>query len=236
MQIVILASGRGKRINHNLPKSLIDIGNTCLFDQNKKFYKNFKHKILTVGYKKEKFLSKIDKSYILVENKKFKSTNMVESFFLAHEKLKKNCDILILYADILIDRKKIKIDKINTKKSLIFMNKNWLSLWKRRMNKKEIFIDAENVIIKKNKILEIGGKIEKFLPKFQFMGMILLKYKDYKNLLKFYIGIKNNKIDFTTFLNLAIQKKKIDFFAKIFNCKWMELDNPKDIKILKKMI
>ena len=64
-----LASGRGKRTRHNLPKPLIDIGNTCLFDQNKEFYKNFRHKILTVGYKKEKFLSKIDKSYILIENK-----------------------------------------------------------------------------------------------------------------------------------------------------------------------
>ena len=123
--------------------------------------------------------------------------------------------------------KKIKVDKISSKKSLIFMNKNWLSVWKQRMSKKEIFIDAENVIIKNNKILEIGGKIKKFVPKFQFMGMILLKYKDYKNLLKFYVSIKNKKIDFTTFLNLAIKKKKINFFAKIFNCEWMELDSPK---------
>ena len=37
--------------------------------------------------------------------------------------------------------------------------------------------------------------------------MILLKYKDYKNLLKFYVSIKNKKIDFTTFLNLAIKKE-----------------------------
>ena len=28
------------------------------------------------------------------------------------------------------------------------------------MSKKEIFIDAENVIIKNNKILEIGGKLK----------------------------------------------------------------------------
>ena len=53
MQIVILASGRGKRTRHN-SKSLIDIGNTCLFDQNKNFKKT-SDKILTVDIKK-KFL------------------------------------------------------------------------------------------------------------------------------------------------------------------------------------
>ena len=40
------------------------------------------------------------------------------------------------------------------------MNKNWLSVWKQRMSKKEIFIDAENVIIKNNKILEIVKKLK----------------------------------------------------------------------------
>ena len=36
------------------------------------------------------------------------------------------------------------------------------------MSKKEIFIDKKNVIIKNNKILEIGGKL-KNLFQFQFM-------------------------------------------------------------------
>lgn len=236
MQIVILASGRGKRTKKNLPKSLIDIGGTSLFEENKKFYKKFKYKILTVGYKKNKFFTKIDNSYFVVENKKYKSTNMVESFYLAKNKIKKNCDILIVYADILIDRRKIRVDKIKNKNSLIFLNKNWLNLWKKRMSEKAVLNDAENVIVKKNKILEIGSKIKKVLPKYQFMGIIFLKYKDYENLIKFYVKINNKKIDFTSFLNLAIQKRKVNFFAKKYNCNWMELDNPKDLKILKNLV
>ena len=49
------------------------------------------------------------------------------------------------------------------------------------MNEKKINNDAENISIKKNKVISIGGKITNIRPKLQFMGLIKLRYKDFKN-------------------------------------------------------
>ena len=44
---------------------------------------------------------------------------------------------------------------------------------------KKYFVRCKEKNIHPNKILEIGGKINKKLPKYQFMGMIYLKYRDF---------------------------------------------------------
>ena len=42
---------------------------------------------------------------------------------------------------------------------------------------KQIYNDAENVIVKKNRIVEIGTKINKKLANYQFMGILKIKKK-----------------------------------------------------------
>ena len=45
-----------------------------------------------------------------------------------------------------------------------------------------ILYDAENLIVKKNKIFEIGTKLNRSkLPEYQFMGIIKLKKNTFKN-------------------------------------------------------
>lgn len=156
---------------------------------------------------------------------------MVESFFLTKRKIKKNEDILICYADIVLDNKILK--KINSKNSFVFLNKNWLSVWKKRMSFKKIIKDAENVTTRKNKIITIGTKIKDKLPQYQFMGIIKLNYKDFLVLFNFYKKINNKKIDFTNFLNLAIENNKIDLYYKPISVNWFEIDSYKDLRIAK---
>ena len=105
MQIVILASGRGKRTKSKIPKSLIKLKSKSLFEKNITIYNKFSKKIITLGYKFKLFQKFLDSSYDQVINKKFLNTNMVESFFLTKRKIKKNEDILICYADIILDNK-----------------------------------------------------------------------------------------------------------------------------------
>ena len=107
------------------------------------------------------------------------------------------------------------------------------------MSNKEIIDDAEDIKIdKKNNLLSIGGKISK-IPKYQYMGIIKLKIKSFKKLKKYYKKLKK-KIDFTSFINLAIREKVIKF--KVLKTKkyWVEIDTTKDIlaanKILPKKI
>ena len=68
------------------------------------------------------------------------------------------------------------------------------------------------------------------------MGIIKLKKIDFFKLKKFIKKLNKKKIDFTSFLNIALQKKIIKL--KIFPTKkyWFEIDNSKDLDYTKKYI
>ena len=112
---------------------------------------------------------------------------MVYSMFLASKFIKN--DVVICYGDIIFD------DKIHNllieKKSLIPLNLNWINIWKKRMNKKEIINDAENLSINKNYLASIGGKITSKYPKYQYMGIFKLKKKDYFKLHHYFKNFKS---------------------------------------------
>ena len=91
------------------------------------------------------------------------------------------------------------------------LNKNWLSVWKKRMNRKKIMKDAENVGTKKNILLTIGEKIKSKLPKYQYMGLFKLKKNDFLKLSIYFKKIQNKKIDMTSFLDKSIKKIKLSF-------------------------
>ena len=51
------------------------------------------------------------------------------------------------------------------------VNSNWLKYWKKRMGAKKIKKDAEDMVIKKNKLVSIGDKIKNKMPLYQYMGI-----------------------------------------------------------------
>ena len=103
------------------------------------------------------------------------------------------------------------------------------------MNSKEIFNDAENLIInKKNQLISIGGKITK-IPDYQYMGIICLTNDTFKKLRKYFKTL-NKKIDFTSFLNLVVQNRVSNFKVVKTNKFWTEVDTEKDILAANKII
>ena len=161
-----------------------------------------------------------------------KTTNMVYSMFLSSPYIN-NDDLIICYGDIIFDLKIIK--KMNTlKKNIIPLNTNWLELWKKRMPLHLIKKDAENVILKKNKIISIGEKIKDKIPKFQYMGLLRINNSDFKKLNKFFKRM-DTRISMTNFINLAISKKVIKFYALKSNLKWSEIDTIHDKLVTEKI-
>tara|TARA_Y100000591_G_C21746261_1_gene652145 strand:+ start:428 stop:1141 length:714 start_codon:yes stop_codon:yes gene_type:complete len=234
MQLIVLAAGKGTRLPENLrlyPKCLVKIGDKSILEHNLPFYSLFKKKIIVTGFnskKIKKFI--IDNKFREVKNKYYNNTNMVYSAFCPAKNI---CsDVVICYSDIIFDHNIFR--NLRSKSNLIILKKNWLKIWRGRMNFDKIKYDAEDVIIKKNKIIKIGERIEKKLPKFQYMGIIKLRYKSYKKLEKFFLKLNNNKLDFTSFLNLAIQNKITYFKPLITSKKWFEIDTFKDIKFTEK--
>ena len=113
MILIILASGRGSRLSSltkNKPKCLIKIyKNKTLIDYISENFKFFRKVIVVTGYKSNILKKKLKFNNVeFVYNKKYLTTNMVESLMLAKEKIKNN-DIIVSYADIFFDPKILKL-------------------------------------------------------------------------------------------------------------------------------
>ena len=238
MNFIVLASGRGSRLNRitiNKPKCLTKvIKNKTLLDF---IYKNFhenENNIISTGYKSHLIENHLkNKNVKFIKNKNYLTTNMVESLMLSKKKLIKG-DLIITYSDIFFDKKIIdQIRKI--KGNVIPVNTNWLKSWKKRYSSlKKIKMDAENLIVAKGKIKSIGNKIGNKLPKFQYMGIIKIDQKTFNNLRKFYKTLNNKKISLTEFINNSIESKTTEYKYYPSKYYWYEVDNYKDLKYLKK--
>ena len=235
MQLIVLSAGRGSRLPkkfRNKPKCLVELNSKPLLLHNIDFFKFFKKKIIITGYKRfqlEKITKKIGFQNIF--NKKYSSTNMVYSLFLAKKNIKN--DVEIVYGDVIFNKNLYNL--IKPKKNILPINSNWLKNWKKRMPFKKVLNDAENLVIKNNYLLEIGTKINKNkLPKYQFMGIIKLKKKIFLRCHKFFKRLNNKKIDMTSFLNLCIENKVIDLETKKYSDYWYEIDTISDHKFAEK--
>ena len=236
MQLVILASGKGSRLKNKtkkIPKCLVKVNKISIIDYNKKFFNKFKKVIIVTGYKSKLIKKKLKyKNFKFVTNEDFKTTNMVYSFFCASKYIYKS--VIVCYADIIFDDKIFEILKKNY--TSIIVKRDWYNYWKQRMPIKKIFNDAEDLVIKKGYVKTIGGKINKNIPKNQFMGLIKITYEDFKKLKIFFYKLNNKKIDFTNFLNLAIKHKIIKLRAFGTKRFWIEIDSLKDLKLAKKKL
>lgn len=236
MILVILASGRGSRLNSETikkPKCLIKINGKTILEELEKIFKYFDKVIIVSGYKSKFIKNRYFNSNIKVlVNKKFRLTNMVYSLFLTKKYI--NSDLVVVYSDIFFDTKIIKkIIKID--KTILPLKSNWFDLWKKRMSYKKIFKDAENIITKNSSIVHIGGKILKDkIPKLQFMGILKIKKRDFFKMNKIFRKIKNYKIDLTSFLNIYLKDNDLFFFKT--SKFWYEFDTKKDLSVFKKNI
>lgn len=240
MNFIVLASGRGSRLNkitQKKPKCLTKITKyKTLIDFIAENFSKNQNNLVVTGYKSylvEKYLR--DKNVQFIKNKNYLKTNMVESLILSKKKLKKG-DLIIVYSDIFFDKKIIdKVKKIRG--NIIPVNINWLASWKKRYKTiKKIKNDAEDVIVSKGKIISIGNRISHKLPKFQYMGLLKINRKTFNDLVKFYNILNNKKVSLTEFIDKSIKSKVAEFKYHSFKNYWYEVDNYKDLNFLKKEI
>ena len=224
MEIIYLAAGRGSRLKkktRKIPKCLIKVSGKTILEHSYNFLLNFKRINIVTGYKSELLKKKILKNKIIKKNinficnNKFKKTNMVYSTFLVNPKEE---DIIICYGDIIFSSKIYNLILAAKMHNYIFVKKNWLTLWKKRMSYKKILLDAEDIKIKQGELKSIGGQITD-VPQYQYMGILKVKSRVFKKLKKFFLK-QNKNIDFTTFINYAIKCKIAKFKVIKTSCYW----------------
>ena len=150
MRALILAAGRGKRMNfltEDKPKCLVMLkGRTLLDWQLKAIREAGIEKIAIVtGYKRELLQGyKINEFY----NKRWATTNMISSLACAKSWIDEE-PCVVSYSDIFFDRDAI-IDLMASRASIaITYDPNWLRLWSKRF--KNPLSDAETFSIDSKK-------------------------------------------------------------------------------------
>ena len=132
MKGLILAAGRGTRLDkyvQDLPKGMLAFDNTTII---KRQIDNFKkcgiEKIIVVrGYRADTIQYEGITYY---DNLHYATTNMVESLFCARQELDE--DIIVSYADIMVEQKIVKGLMQNTSDIAVTVDMDWKKYWKIR--------------------------------------------------------------------------------------------------------
>jgi choline kinase len=244
LNIIILAAGQGKRLSpltNNKPKCMVDLfGKTLLEWQVSAFKKCGITDISVVtGYRSEL----IDLPGLeFFQNKKFETTNMVESLFCASEKLNKST--IVSYGDIIFEEKVLN-SLIESKSDFsIVVDKEWKKYWKMRFDNP--LNDAESLKIDiDNNITSIGQKVQNIDEiEGQYVGLMKFQNNGLKKIKEFYEKAKNQSTKNFNPLNPIVsfqQSYMTDLLQGLINtgCKlkavmiengWLELDSIDDYK------
>ena len=235
MRALILAAGRGKRMNfltEDKPKCLVMLkGRTLLDWQLKAIREAGIEKIAIVtGYKRELLQGyKINEFY----NKRWATTNMISSLACAKSWIDEE-PCVVSYSDIFFDRDAI-IDLMASRASIaITYDPNWLRLWSKRF--KNPLSDAETFSIdSKKRVTEIGQTPHSIKEiQGQFMGLMKLSSKGLKEIERVLASLPDSErdiIDTTTTLSKIVKQGKVPIVGVPYTRKWGEIDLESDLAL-----
>ena len=246
MKLMVLAAGEGTRLRpltNDRPKCMVEFQGKPIIDY---IVENALHCKLPgisiiLGYKGDVLKNHLDRySEIPIDffiNKNYQETNMVYTLFCAEQEIMG--DIIISYSDI-IYRADILDRLASNAESAIIVDKNWKSLWEKRME--DPLKDAETLKLdEKGYVIEVGKKPKDYSEiEGQYIGLIKFAAKDieiikeiYHNLDKdkMYDGKPFDKMFMTSFLQIlsdnGIKLKAVDIDGG-----WVEIDSIQDIERL----
>ena len=232
---IILAAGEGSRLlpyTKDVPKSLVQIRNTTMLEEQLKIYDKLNIKSYIVGgylFNKLKVISNN-----LFENKFYLETNMVYTLFEAQSIF--NDDIIISYGDILFT-KNILNDLIKSKKNVtVVADMNWKKYWLKRLDNP--LDDLETFIKSGDRIKELGGKANSINEiEGQFIGLLKVSKNFLTDLIKIYEDCKlinsingkpYKKAFMTDFIQEIINRRFEVNFIEMFD-PWVEIDTVDDL-------
>ena len=242
LKAIILAAGEGKRLRpltNNTPKCLVNLFGKSLLQRQIETFRSCQINDISVvtGYRSKL----IDLPGLKIfQNKKFETTNMVESLFCASQELSEQT--IVSYGDIIFEKKVL--DKLIQSKAdfSIIVDKNWRRYWEIRFDNP--LNDAESLRIDTDdNITSIGQKTQKIDEiEGQYIGLMKFQNAGLEKIKKFYEKTKSQSTNNSNPLNPLVsfqQSFMTDFLQGLINdgCKlkaveiengWLELDTIND--------
>jgi len=234
MKAIILAAGTGSRLHpytKNTPKALVPLkGKPLLEYQLAQLRSQQINKIgIVTGYLAEQF-----KSYEipLFHNPLFNESNMLYSLMQAREFFDINEDLLICYGDIIYSEEVLKKLKKSSFPITVSADKEWLSLWSKRMDNP--LEDAESFIYstKTKAISELGQPLSSIKnAQAQYIGLIKIESKYIKQFCDEFDKLpasETQNMYMTTFIQHLIDVH-IPVHASLHDRGWLEVDSCEDL-------
>ena len=242
MKAIILAAGEGKRLRpltNNTPKCLVNLFGKSLLQWQIETFRSCQIDDISVvtGYRSK--LINLPELKIF-QNKKFETTNMVESLFCASQELSEQT--IVSYGDIIFEKKVL--DKLIQSKAdfSVIVDKNWKRYWEIRFDNP--LNDAESLKIDTDdNITSIGQKTQKIDEiEGQYIGLMKFQNAGLEKIKKFYEKTGSQSTNNSNPLNPLVsfqQSFMTDFLQGLINdgCKlkaveiengWLELDTIND--------
>ena len=247
MNVILLASGKGKRLNpqtQNLPKPLVKVNKFSIFDF---FLDSFndieseKTLYLATGYKEECFQNNF---YQKIFNPEYESSNMLFGLWYTLTKLvNKFEDTIISYGDIIFPKPLLselsKMDEIS-----IVTDSSWEDNYIGRSE--HGFDECEKCIVNENKNLVIASKNlpKQFIKYFEYVGItyipkrfmprisellneLFIKTENLEKPFMFSESLKKAYI--TDFLSYLVMKN-FQIRTKEIQGRWFEIDTIQDLE------
>ena len=236
MKSIIIAAGSGKRIpefSKLIPKSLIKINKRSILKRQIDLMTISKISKISIvkGFKSNKINFKNVRYFY---NKNYKKNEQLDSLLCAKEWF--TDDLLITFSDIIyeasMNQKMIKSKHDFT----IAIQKNWKKKYVKRFDHPTD--QADKVLIKNNRITDIGKKLSEDKANGEFLGIIKISKKICNIFINHYKILKKTKktekLQIHHFFRYLI-KKNINIKPTYVNGKYMEIDTYNDFKIAKEM-
>ena len=236
MKAIILAAGRGSRMNHltnDKPKCLIKINGKKLLEWQLEAIREagINEIGIVTGYKRE-MLS----DYKLTEffNPDWETSQMFNSLNCAKNWLEQY-PCIVSYSDILYNESAIQSIMNSEEEINLTYDINWEKLWRKRFE--DPLVDAETFRLNDDgSLAEIGKKPSSINDiQGQFMGLLKFSPNGWKKIEEIIENLNSEEIKklyMTDILQMLIESNKVRIIPTPYKNFWGEFDSIKDIEII----
>ena len=240
MRAIILAAGRGSRLNaltDDKPKCFLEVSGISLIQRQVDCFTavGIDQISVVVGYQAKMFNQL---AVTKIENKNWQQTEIFGSLLCAKNLLSSE-ECIVSYSDIIFE--KSILHKLKNAKGHINVayDINWEDLWTRRFDNP--LDDAESFKIdERENIVEIGKKANSTKEIMgQYMGLIKFTPDGWNEIYSFAESLKfdnSESLQLTQLLQLLIERKnKYSVQGVAFDGKWAEIDDEYDLRVASKI-
>ena len=249
MHLIILAAGKGSRLKpltDSVPKCMVKVGGKTILSRVLDCWESLSQEkpVLVGGYK----IQEINyDNIILLNNKNYETTNMVQSLMVAEDYFKNG--FIMSYGDIFYSSEIIeKLIDANEDINVV-VDDDWQPYWEMRF--KNPLDDAETLKIYNNKIIEIGKKTKNISDiDSQYIGLIYFRKRGISLLKEYFKNAKeaqksnNNPFNGPRPFNKMFMTDLLQAIINDGNCinpirvkrGWFEIDSLNDIKVVENIL